>query len=73
MSVLLKALLNGANFEEALDANGKAIHQVAARKTTRSFKVTRHNGFISTQIYPELSEETGEGSEDVRIAAIAWG
>lgn len=68
MSVLLKALLNGANFEEALAANGQAIRKVAERKTNHSFKVTRYNGFISTEIYPELSDET----EDVpRVAASA--
>lgn len=71
MSILLKALLNGANFEEALVANGKAIRKVAARKTVRSFKVTRHNGFISTEIYPELSDGTEDTREDTRIAASA--
>jgi len=54
MSLLLNALLNGASFEEALEASGKAIGQVASRKSKLSFKVTRHNGFISTEIYPEL-------------------
>lgn len=71
MSVLLKALLSGANFEEALDASGKAIHQVAARKTSRSFKVTRHNGFISTQMYPELAEEKEEAIKAFRVPARA--
>jgi hypothetical protein len=71
MSILLKALLNGADFKEALAANGKAIRKVAARKTVRSFKVTRHNGFISTEIYPELSDETEDAPENICITANA--
>jgi hypothetical protein len=71
MSILLKALLGGADFKEALAANGKAIRKVAARKTTRSFKVTRHNGFISTEIYPELSEDAEDAPLPVRVAAGA--
>lgn len=57
MSLLLDALLNGASFEEALEANGRAIRQVASRKSKLSFKVTRRNGFISTEIYLELREQ----------------
>lgn len=73
MSVLLKALLNGATPREALDANGRAIRKVAARKTTRNFKVTRYNGFISTQIYPELSEEQESSPEGTLLSRAVHG
>lgn len=62
MSLLLKALLNGGDFKDALAANGKAIQDVAARKTVRSFKVTRNNGFITTEIYPELTQVAVEAT-----------
>lgn len=53
MSRLLKALLNGATFAEALQASGQAIHAVAARRPA-SFKATCRKGYVTMPLYPEL-------------------
>jgi len=56
MSTALDTLLNGATLEEFALANGKAIHEIASRKTRQPAKVTQHVGFISVEMYPEFKK-----------------
>lgn len=64
MSLLLKAFLNGATQEEALAASTRELSKIAARKNKFSFRVTHRNGFITTEIYPELTNADKGKSKD---------
>lgn len=55
MSKLLKALLGDATFEQALEANGKELQKIAARKP-RKFKTTNKNGYRTTELYPSIDK-----------------
>jgi|GEM_PF-2023751 len=57
MPDLLTILLNGSTFDQAIEQSKLALQEMAARKNTRTFKVTNNNGFITTQLYVRDDEK----------------
>jgi len=52
MSSILDALLGGRTIDESLTQGAKRIKIIGGQSNVREFRVTKDNGFTTTELYP---------------------
>ena len=52
MSKILEVLLAGRTLDETLSRGAKEIKRIGGESSVRVFRVTRDNGFVTTELYP---------------------
>lgn len=64
MTLLLNLLLGGKNLDATLAQGAKELKSVGARKNPRSFRVTKGDGFATTEIYPNSDKTSPKFVQD---------